>query len=370
MPGKHAARCFVALLILSLAAPAWAQSTGGSFGGGSFGGSSGGSSSSSSSSSSWSGSSSSSSSSSSGGWSSGSSSSGGSSSFSSGDCEGSGAFLVFMLVILVVVVLVRAAAKHVEPGLPARDTTDDELRPLAVDPLEMHCSQLQLGIDWHARKELQATLSRLAASGDTASAEGRARLLSETVMALRRAEMSWLYAGFKDLGWHAPSSAEGEFHRAASAARARFQRELVRNQGGQVQTGEAPEGLTARPEEGAGTVVVTLIVVARRSVRAVADLHQAASIREAIEDRGALTASQLVALEVVWSPAAEQDRMSTSELEQNYPDLVLIDPASIAGRIFCEYCSGAFPMELLTCPHCGAAVKARAPDAPVRPKTT
>ena len=50
--------------------------------------------------------------------------------------------------------------------------------------------------------------------------------------------------------------------------------------------------------------------------------------------------------------------MSTAELEQHFAELrKILDPASIAGRVFCEYCSGAFPMELLTCPHCGAAVK-------------
>lgn len=56
------------------------------------------------------------------------------------------------------------------------------------------------------------------------------------------------------------------------------------------------------------------------------------------------------------SPAAEEDRMSTAEPEQHYPELVRIDPKSIAGRLFCSCCSGAFAMELLNCPHCGAAV--------------
>jgi len=35
-------------------------------------------------------------------------------------------------------------------------------------------------------------------------------------------------------------------------------------------------------------------------------------------------------------------------------NLRLIDPESIAGRIFCSYCQGPFAMELLNCPHCGA----------------
>ena len=66
----------------------------------------------------------------------------------------------------------------------------------------------------------------------------------------------------------------------------------------------------------------------------------------------------MVALEVVWSPAAENDRMSTAELEQFYPEMKLIDPNSIAGRVFCAYCNGPFPAELLNCPHCGAPAEA------------
>jgi hypothetical protein len=133
---------------------------------------------------------------------------------------------------------------------------------------------------------------------------------------------------------------------------------VVRNVDGTV-TEAAPGELAARPEEGPGLVVVTVVTVARRKLGEVADLRDATSIRDALDDRCSVAADQLVAFEVVWSPAAEQDRMSSAELEQHYPDLSLIDPTTIAGRIFCSYCQGPFPMELLKCPHCGAAVADR-----------
>jgi Protein of unknown function (DUF1517) len=114
--------------------------------------------------------------------------------------------------------------------------------------------------------------------------------------------------------------------------------------------------MAIRPEEGAGTVVVSLILVTRGLVAGSAGMTKAAEISAALADRAAVASQELVAIEVVWSPAAEDDRMSTAELEQHYPELVLIDPQSIAGRIFCSYCGGVFAMELLSCPHCGAAV--------------
>jgi uncharacterized membrane protein len=344
----------IALVLLGLAASAWSQSTGGSFGGGSF--SSGSSSSSSSSSSSYSSSSSSSSyGSSSSSWSSSGSSSSSSGSYGGGCNDGEFAVVMLALGSLVLVAVVAGAISGARTAAP---------QPFWVeDAPKMHTSELQLGLDWRARPELQSALARMAKSGDTATEEGRARLLGETVLALRRAEISWLYVGFQDLGAREPSEAETAFRNAANDARARFRRELVRNADGQVSTDAAPAELTARRDEGPGLIVVTVITVARRELREVGDPRDAASIRAALEDRGALGAGELVAFEVVWSPAADEDRMSSAELEQHYPDLALIDPASIAGRVFCSYCSGPFPMELLRCPHCGAPVEAKPPPS-------
>ena len=111
--------------------------------------------------------------------------------------------------------------------------------------------------------------------------------------------------------------------------------------------------MRARAEEGEGTVVVTIVLASRRPMQGF-HLADAAQVRAALSDRGALQGAQLVALEVIWSPAAENDRMSTAELEAVYPELKLIDPNSIAGRIFCTYCNGPFAAELISCPHCGA----------------
>ncbi len=144
----------------------------------------------------------------------------------------------------------------------------------------------------------------------------------------------------------------------------------MRNAGGHVTTGTAPADLAARPDEGPGLIVVTVITAARRLLHEVDDPRDAGDIRAALDDRCAVVASDLAAFEVVWSPAAEQDRMSSSELEQHYPDLALIDPASIAGRLFCTYCRGPFPMELLKCPHCGGPVEDKPPpksDPPTGP---
>jgi uncharacterized membrane protein len=334
----------IALVFVCGSSRVWAQSTGGSFGGGSFGGgSSGGSSSSSSGSSS--------SSSGGGSWGGGSSGSSYSGGGGGGSIDATGFLYMLCLGVAVLGVLfVMQRARR--PSSPRRAASIGS---------RLHTSELALGLDWRARPELQEALARMAASGDTATAEGRAQLLNETALALRRAELSWLYVGYQELGWRVPSDAKTAFRNAAADARARFTRELVRNAGGHVTTGSAPPGLTARSDEGPGLIVVTVITAARRLLGEIDDPRSADSIRAALDDRCAVVASELAAFEVVWSPAAEEDRMSSAELEQHYPDLALIDPASIAGRVFCSYCNGPFPMELLKCPHCGAPVEDRPP---------
>jgi hypothetical protein len=223
-------------------------------------------------------------------------------------------------------------------------------------PNAMYITSLSLGLDWRARAQLQAQLKRLAETGDTRSPGGLAQLLSETVLALRRSEMSWLYASYKDEGAHAPQNAQPLFSRIAQEYRARFQSELVRGASGGLQQQDAP-AMTAKATEGEGTVVVTIVLASRRPMQGF-HVHDAAQIRNALADRGGLQGPQMVALEVIWSPAAENDRMSTAELETVYPELKLIDPNSIAGRIFCAYCNGPFPAELLNCTHCGAPAEA------------
>ncbi len=346
------------------AGEAQAQRSGGSFGGGGFGRRSGGSSRSGGRSGGWGGGSSSRRSSGRSNWGSGSRRSGRSttswgsnrSTHRSSGGGGTGVLgfcclvSLFGVVGLVVVVNIFRKSRGAGAGGGAIQTGG------YVGQDAMYVSRLSLGIDWRARRELQDTLNRLAQTGDTSSPQGLANLLRETALALRRVELSWLYISQEAFGPLSPQDAEQQFNLIATRARAQFQTETVRGWGGDVQQQQAPE-MQANKNEGEGTVVVHLVIGAYRAFSSM-QAPDANQIRMALDNRAALTSNQLGALEVIWSPSAENDRMSTAELEQNYPDMRLIDPNSIAGRIFCTYCQGPFAMELLTCPHCGAPAEA------------
>jgi uncharacterized membrane protein len=351
-----------ALTLLLGASTAQAQETGGSFGGGDWGDSSGssdyGSSSSDygSSSSSDYGSSSSSDygsydSSSSAGTSSGYSGSGGS---GSDAAAFTGVFIAGLLILAMFVfaylgpIITRLRGGR---GGNKRAQLGGRLE-VAVD-----VTRLQLGIDHRARKFVQDALMKLAKSGETKSKAGRRRLLEEAVRTLQAVEPAWLYAGANNARPMPPGKAREAFTQLADDARTSFRQELVRNVDG-VATEAAAVGVSAKAHEGDGVVVVSVIVAARRDLFD-PRVERPGEITALLQRLGTLQSRELVAFEVIWSPAAEQDRMSTAELEARYPALVSLG-GGLLGRVFCAYCAGPYTAELAKCPHCGAP----SPSAP------
>lgn len=218
---------------------------------------------------------------------------------------------------------------------------------------------LRVVVDWRERKFIQSELDRIARSADTRTAPGLVRMLREVTVVLRRVRDAWLYAGIVNAKPMRAPEAEAWFQQHAQDARTRFRQELIRNAEGAMATRTAGE-LDARSEEGEGLVLITLIVAARGHLLDFHDLADAEQVRRCLESLGSLTSVALTAVEIVWSPAAENDRMSSAELERLYPDVQKIRGSSLAGRIHCTYCGGPFPAELLSCPHCGARVPEQA----------
>ena len=142
------------------------------------------------------------------------------------------------------------------------------------------------------------------------------------------------------------------FERQVADARATFSHELIRNQAGTVTTAAAP-ALVRRPDEGPGLVLVTLVVASRDELFTVRRVGNGDDLRLALESLSAVTAPRLIAMEVVWTPADPDDRMSSVELEAIRAGKVFPIAGAMVGKVVCMYCSGPFPAELMSCPHCG-----------------
>jgi len=213
---------------------------------------------------------------------------------------------------------------------------------------------LRVALDGRARKFVQAELTRIAKVADTATPEGRATMLREVTLLLRRVRDAWVYGGAINEPMRDLAAAKQTFDRHVSDARARFLHETVSNEQGTLTSASAPE-LTPRSYEGEGLILVTLIVAANTELFTVASIGDGEHLRLALEAASNRTASDLVAIEIVWQPTEDNDRLSSIELEAKYPrpDLHPIRGA-LVGKEFCTYCGGPFPAELVSCPHCGA----------------
>lgn len=242
-----------------------------------------------------------------------------------GQCLGSVAFLAFLFFLF------RGLAR------------------LAEGP-RIGVSVTQIAIDARSRRFVQEALTKMVAEGDTTSQEGLARLLAAAARALTAAKLAWIYAGSQHFPPALQAQARAMHTRAAHDARARFKTELVRKADGTTRTQDAPD-LVAREHEGEGVVVVSLVVATYAKLAPV-DPARVDQLERLLADLAALPPARLLALELIWSPAAEQDRMSTDELEALYPELTRL--TAVGGRVFCRYCSGPHAAELTKCPHCGA----------------
>jgi uncharacterized membrane protein len=216
---------------------------------------------------------------------------------------------------------------------------------------------LRVAIDGRARKFVQRELKVIADQYDTATAMGRAGMLSEVATLLRRTRDAWVYGGAVNEPMRTIGETKPAYDRFVDDARSRFQYETISNVQGQRTTLAGPD-ITPHSFEGEGLILVTLIIAARTQLYTVAFIRDGQDLSNALEALAYLSAEQLVAVDIVWSPSEENDRMSSMELEARYPRPEVIPiTGALVGKTFCAYCSGPFPAELRSCPHCGAPAR-------------
>lgn len=234
-------------------------------------------------------------------------------------------------------------------------------RSPAGDGQKIALRRLSIGLDWTVREELQRALDALASERDAHTEEGRLRALV-AVRDILRANLSGArYAAIMGLEL-APEPAERRFQQWVVDLNARYDVATISDQ----RRADPPE-VRARREEGQGFIVVSIALASKSPLLSLPSWPS----REAID--GALIAivppdvGSLVALEVVWSPSVDQDRLSSAELEVLYPELVAFSHTP-PGRVQCNYCKCISAVELGECPSCGARertpVAARAATPP------
>lgn len=220
---------------------------------------------------------------------------------------------------------------------------------------ECEVRRVTIAFDWRARAQLQQSLDQIASSVDMSSPHG----LWMGADRARQLLLQWLSSAsaacFVSLKGSA-SAAEQLFGRVCDDVNRRYDEATISNQ----RRNEPPD-VRARREEGEGFVVVSIIVGINGALAPLPDWPTVDAVRQALSTLVPPTPDALAALEVVWSPSIDQDRLSSAEMAVLYPELVPLQGAEPIGRVSCRACKTVYARELGRCPTCGSPDAAPSP---------
>ncbi|MEB3334869.1 MAG: DUF1517 domain-containing protein [Cyanobacteriota bacterium] len=220
-------------------------------------------------------------------------------------------FLVLMAVLGLFANALRGVGSGALAGVPSSEDGARSQGPVTL-------AQVQVGL-LPSAKELQADLRRLASTADTSSPAGLRRVLQETSLSLLRNPDLWVYANVES-AQVSFNAAEDTFNRLAIQERSKLSKEILTNVAGrrdQVALAPAPEG----PESAINDYIAVTVLVAARNRLRLKEANSAEALREALQQLGAISDLDLIALEVIWQPEGVGEVLSTEELLTAYPQL-------------------------------------------------
>ncbi len=211
-----------------------------------------------------------------------------------------------------------------------RATAGDEFDNYNDNPT-VSVARVQVGLLAEARS-LQTDLDRIAENADTGSAAGRVQVLQETTLSLLRHPEYWSYGAAKSEQAKI-DSAEARFNQYALTERSKFSEETLSNYNNQLISKDAQTSLpvsdtngelvTQQPEAPGEYIVVTLIVGTQGKL-ILPTINSTEDLRRALSQMGAISSEQLLAVEVLWTPQASGDTLTSDDMIAEYPDVKLI----------------------------------------------
>ncbi len=190
-------------------------------------------------------------------------------------------------------------------------------------------AQVQVGLLANAR-ELQPELNRLALTADTSSASGRATVVQEASLALLRHPEYWVY-GATDSQKASLEAAEAKFNQLALTERSKFTDETLSNVDSVINQ-ESQKALGGNTEEGAiqlregdsGEYIIATIIVGATGNLDLPKINGTDDLRQALQQVGGIGSDRLLAVEILWTPQADGDTLSSDDILAYYPNLKLV----------------------------------------------
>jgi uncharacterized membrane protein len=226
-----------------------------------------------------------------------------------------GGLFGFLLLMAVVGLFVNALRGGSGSSLPG-GYSDEGSSALSRGPVSL--VQVQVGL-LPAAKDLQADLRRLATTADTGTTSGLRQVLQETTLSLLRNPELWVYANTEAAQVPA-TSAEDTFNRLSMQERSKLRKEMLSNVSGRRDQVLPVAERQDSGEVGSDYIAITLLVASRNRML-LKDTNTAEALREALQQLGAISENDLIALEVIWQPEGIGEVLSTEELLTAYPQL-------------------------------------------------
>jgi uncharacterized membrane protein len=187
-------------------------------------------------------------------------------------------------------------------------------------------AKVQVGLLANARY-LQKDLNDLALSVDTSTPEGRVDLLQESTLSLLRHPEYWVY-GMVDTKQSALSNAETTFNQWSLAERGKFTAETLINYNNQLRqaptTAALPEAEGQLADVEIGEYILVTVLVGVIGKLPLPKINGSEELKQAIQQIGSIGSDRLLAVEVLWTPQAEGDVLTTDDILAKYPDLKLV----------------------------------------------
>lgn len=186
--------------------------------------------------------------------------------------------------------------------------------------------RVQVGLLEGARG-LQKELDELARAADTGSATGRSQVLQESSLALLRHPEYWMY-GAAESQQTALESAEAKFNQLTLSERSKFTEETLSNVNNALREGTSRTALGASGElattDAPGEYIIVTIVVGTEGKLELPKINSSDDLRQALRQIGGISSDRLLAVEILWTPQAEGDTLTSDDVMAAYPDLKLV----------------------------------------------
>ncbi len=228
--------------------------------------------------------------------------------------------LFSILIVFAIANFVMSAVRNAGSGGGQGELESDN-PPVSV-------GKIQVGLLATAR-ELQRELNELGLSADTGTPEGRAMLLQEVTLSLLRHPEYWVYGSTESQV--APlSMAEAKFNQLALGERSKFTSETLSNVNNQLRQDASTDliavkaGELANTLDSSGDYILVTLVIASLGRSELSAVNDSVEMRQVLQQVGAIGSDRLLAIEVLWTPQAEGDTLTTDDILAAYPNLKLM----------------------------------------------